>query len=315
MDAVKIAIVGAGLMAREHARAFGGLPGVEVVAIHSRTKQKAEALAAELAIPMVAESVAEMASTGANLVIVAVPELSARKVINDCIAHDWAMLLEKPAGYNLTEAEAIAADVRAIGNTAFVALNRRFYSSFLRIQGALSEVEPQSRFIHVQDQQSYAEARAYNHPEEVVTHFMYANSIHNIDLIRAFGRGTITQVRPIQPWKGEDTEIMLAHVEFDSGDTALYEGIWKGPGPWACAVSTVSQRWMMMPLEEASRQKAGERRRETFERDAVDIDYKPGLRRQAEAVVDALRGGEGKGLVTLAESLQTMRMIHAMFGV
>src|SRR5262245_51086952 len=185
MDPVRIAIVGAGLMASEHARAFSTVAGTELVAIHSRTRQKAEQLAAEHRIPLVADSIAGMAASGANLVVVAVPELSAREVILACLEHKWTMLLEKPAGYNLAEAELVERAARRSANQIFVALNRRFYSSFLRVRDALGSVEGERRFIHVQDQQSYAEARAHNHPEEVVHHFMYANSIHNIDLIRA----------------------------------------------------------------------------------------------------------------------------------
>jgi predicted dehydrogenase len=315
MDQVRVAIVGAGLMAREHARAFRATQGTELVAIHSRTREKAEQVAAEHGIPQVAASIAEMAAAGANLVIVAVPELAAKDIIGSCLSHDWTMLLEKPAGHNLVEAEEVERAVSRTGKRAFVALNRRFYSSFLRIRGALETVAGERRFIHVQDQQSYAEARSHNHPEEVVRHFMYANSIHNIDLIRAFGRGAVSRVTPVMPWKGEQTEVVLAHVEFDSGDSGLYEGIWKGPGPWACSVSTPSQRWVMMPLEEASRQLAGQRRREAFERAAADVDFKPGLLKQADAVAKAVRGEPTEGLVTLAESLQTMRLIHAVFGV
>jgi predicted dehydrogenase len=315
MDPVKIAIVGAGLMAREHARAFAATAGTEIVAVHSRTRAKAEQLAAEYRIPLVAESIGEMASAGANLVVVAVPELSAREVILSCLGHEWTMLVEKPAGYNLAEAELIERAARNSATRIYVALNRRFYSSFLRVRDALQAVHTERRFIHVQDQQSYAEARAHNHPEEVVRHFMYANSIHNIDLIRAFARGEVVRVTPVMPWQGEETEVVLAHVEFESGDAALYEGIWKGPGPWACSVSTPSQRWSMMPLEEASRQLAGQRRREPFEREQIDVDFKPGLLRQADAVVGAMRGAEATSLVTLSRSLDTMRLIHAMFGI
>ena len=34
----------------------------------------------------------------------------------------------------------------------------------------------------------------------------------------------------IKPWKVERTEIVLSFIEFSSGDSAIYEGIWKGPG-------------------------------------------------------------------------------------
>ena len=177
-----------------------------------------------------------------------------------------------------------------------------------------AEVDARQRFIHVQDQQSYAEARRYNHPEAVVEKFMYANSIHLIDLIPFFGRGKVLRVERITPWNGEVTEVMLAHVEFESGDSALYEGLWKGPGPWACSVSTPSRRWSMQPLEQAVFQNAGERSRQTIEPSEDDRQYKAGFLLQARAATAAVRG-ETSEIATLDDSLQTMRLIHQLFGV
>ena len=46
MTDTRVAIVGAGAMAREHIRAFADVPRVTVCGIHSRTREKAEKLAA-----------------------------------------------------------------------------------------------------------------------------------------------------------------------------------------------------------------------------------------------------------------------------
>ncbi len=50
----RVAVVGAGGMAREHLRAFGDVPGVALAGIHSRTRVRDEALAAEFEVPAVA---------------------------------------------------------------------------------------------------------------------------------------------------------------------------------------------------------------------------------------------------------------------
>jgi predicted dehydrogenase len=315
MRDVSIAIVGAGGMAKEHARAFAALPNVNVAGLTSRTRARADALAAELGIPVVANSVAELYErTHADLVVVAVPELSANPVAMQALPRPWAVLMEKPAGYDLRDAEAIAATAQGRQAPVMVGLNRRFYSSSLRIKADLETRPGEKRFIHVQDQQSYEEARRYNHPPEVVEKFMYANSIHLIDLIPFFARGKVSRIQQITPWKGEDTELMIAYVEFDSGDTALYEGLWKGPGPWAANVSTRGKRWIMQPLEDAVYQNAGERARHTIERSDDDKQFKAGFLLQAKAAVAAVRG-EPSSIPSIEDSLQTMRLINQMFGV
>jgi predicted dehydrogenase len=325
MRDVSIAIVGAGGMAREHAKAFASLPNVKVAGLASRTRARAEALAAELGIPVVADSVDELYErTKADLLIVAVPELSANAVAMSAFKHPWAVLMEKPAGYDLADAEKIAAAAgererlaERSGQRAgpvMVGLNRRFYSSARTIKADLETRPDEKRFIHVQDQQSYEEARRYNHPPQVVEKFMYANSIHLIDLIPFFARGTVSRVQAVTPWRGEQTEVMLAYVEFDSGDTALYEGLWKGPGPWAANVSTPGKRWIMQPLEDATYQNAGERARHLIERSEEDKQFKAGFLLQARAAVAAVRG-ERSTIPSIDDSLQTMRLINQMFGV
>lgn len=312
---IGVAVSGAGSMAREHIRAFASLPEVSVTGVFSRTQARAEALAREFSIPHVATSVDDLwQKTQADLVVITVPELSANAVAKAAFAHPWAVLMEKPAGYDLADAEDIAAAAAGRSAPVMVGFNRRFYSSTLAIGADLEARPGQRRFIHVQDQQSYEEARRYNHPEPVVEKFMYANSIHLIDMIMAFGRGAISRVDRITPWRGAETEVMLAHVEFDSGDTALYEGIWKGPGPWACAVSTVGRRWTMQPLETATFQNAGERTRTTLDLSEDDRVFKPGFLLQARAAADRTRG-QSSSIASLQDSLATMRLIHRIFGI
>lgn len=312
---VSVAIIGAGSMAREHIRAFSSLEGVKVSGIFSRTPARATALAQEFTIPHVADSMDSLyEKTRADLVVQTVPELSASAVAKSALAHPWAILMEKPAGYDLKDAKAIASLAAGHPVPVMVGLNRRFYSSTLAIKADLDARPGEKRFIHVQDQQSYAEARRYNHPAEVVEKFMYANSIHLIDMLNALGRGNVKAVNRITPWLGEETRTMLAHIEFDSGDSGLYEGLWHGPGPWACAVSTDSRRWTMQPLEQATYQNAGERGRQTVEASELDRNFKAGFVLQAQAAIGRVRG-EDVEIASIEESLRTMHLIHQIFGV
>jgi predicted dehydrogenase len=309
---VRVAMVGAGSMAREHLKAFAAVPCVSLSGIFSRTAAKAQTLATEFKIPHVCNNVTELHEhSRADIVVVAVPELAARSVAQACFEHPWTILMEKPAGYNLADAEAILAAAQRKKRRVFVALNRRFLSS---TRSALDDLQsnPGSRFIHVQDQQSLDTARAIGHPPEVVAHWMYANSVHLVDYLRVFGRGAITAVKPMQRWE-PGTAVLLATVEFASGDLGLYSGIWQGPGPWAVTVSTPAKRWEMRPLEQAQFQLAGERRLQPVEMHVWDREFKPGFRLQAEEVVKAVRG-EPSLAPTLDQATETMRLIGGIFG-
>lgn len=314
MKTIHIAIIGAGTMARQHILAFQDQANVKIQAIHSRTRSKAEVLAQEFNIPIVANSITELyEQSKAQLVIVCVPELQANAVAKACFKLNWTVLLEKPAGYHWLDANDIAEAALQAPQAVFVAFNRRFYQSALSIAADLN-ARDEPRYIRVQDQQNFSEARAHQHPEEVVQKFMYANSIHVIDLICYFARGNITKVVPIVPWQGDATQIMLGYVEFDSGDKALYEGIWQGPGPWACSISTPSRRWEMRPLEKAIVQNKNERTLSETASDPLDTSYKAGFYRQAEEICKAVRGEKNQA-VSIQESLKTMELIHKLFQV
>lgn len=301
-------------MAREHARAFADVPGVTLAGIHSRTRARAEALAGEFGIEAVCDSVDELREkSAAGLVVVAVPVLATAELAVACMAHSWTVLLEKPAGLDIAEARALARAAGTAEARMFVALNRRFYGATRAALDDLSRSD-HPRFIHVQDQQDLAQVRAQGQPERVVENWMYANSVHLVDYFTTFGRGGVKDVRVIEPWRGEDTPVVLAYVTFESGDRGLYEGIWKGPGPWAVSVTTPGRRWKMRPLESASYQNAGERTLNETVPDAWDRDFKPGLRRQAEMAVRAAMGQESD-LPDLAQSLQTMELIEAIFRI
>jgi predicted dehydrogenase len=309
----RVAVVGAGAMAREHLRAFADIPGVVLAGLHSRTRSRAETLAAEFRVAEVYNSIEELHhGTHADLVVVTVPELSMNAVSRSCFRFPWTILLEKPAGFNLHDAEAIACEAGESERPVFVALNRRLYSS---TQAAIRDLEGNSarRFIHVRDQQDQSAALAGGQPISVVENWMYANSIHTIDFLRVFGRGRIVDVRAVLPWTPERPDVVVSAITFDSGDVGVYEGIWNGPGPWAVTVSTATRRWELRPLEVAAYQDRGERTLRPVESHPWDTAFKAGFRRQAQLAVDAATGRGGAGLATVADALETMRLIAKIF--
>ena len=243
--------------------------------------------------------------------VVTVSEPAMKPVGLACMPFEWALLLEKPPGLTPQETRDLLTASEAQERQVFVGLNRRFYST---TQAALRDLanSDDPRYIYVQDQQSQSAAAAAGFPEPVVANWMYKNSIHLIDYLRVFGRGAITNVTPILPWNPDTSQIVLAKVDFSSGDVGMYEGIWRGPGPWAVSISTEQKRWEMRPLEEAQYQIAGERKRHSFDVADVDKQFKTGFHLQAEQTIAAMRGKPSQ-MPTLADALETMELVQAIF--
>jgi predicted dehydrogenase len=312
---VKIALVGAGYMAREHLRAFQGLPSVELAGVFSRTEDKARELAKEFGVSRVCHSVEQLyRETRANLVVVTVRELAMAEVAKQCFQFPWVCLLEKPAGYDLQDAESILSAAKGANATVYVALNRRCYASTRQALSMLTH-EAGRRLVIVHDQQDQAAAAESGQPPEIVRNYMFANSIHLIDYLRVFGRGEPTAVRIISPWTPADPGFVVAGVEFDSGDVGVYHGTWSGPGPWAVSVTDTTLRLEMRPLESLTVQPRGERRAAPVDLGTIDVDFKPGLRAQAIQAVAAVRDRANPGLATLEDSTHSMRLAARIFDI
>lgn len=310
--ACKVAVVGAGSMAREHIRAFAAVPGVTIVGLHSRTRQRAESLAGEFGISTVCDSVEELYSkTRPDLVVVAVFELAMEEVSRECFKFPWTILLEKPPGYDLTTAQRIVTSAKDNSRKVYVGLNRRCMSTTRKALEEAASVEGR-RFISVADQQDTDAAIEMGQPMEVVRNLMYSNSIHVIDYFSVFGRGAISKVSNVVPWKPDDPFIVLSKIEFDSGDIGLYQGIWNGPGPWSVTITCASKRWELRPLEQLHVQHRGERKTQPVLASSWDSEFKPGFRLQAEMAVKAAIGQPSE-LPTLDGAMTTMKLIHSIF--
>lgn len=309
-----VAFVGAGNMTVEHLKAFQDVPGVELSGIFSRTHARAERLAKEFGIKNVCGSISELYEvTKAQLVVISVSELSVREVCLDAFKYPWVSLVEKPAGYNLMDAQKIAVAANELGRKAFVALNRRHYASTRAVIQELSNAEGQ-RLIHVYDQENPSIALAAGRPKDVVRNWMYANSIHVIDYFRLFARGEIESVEPIIRWQPETPRFVMAKINYSSGDIGIYEAIWDGPGPWAVTVTTQHKRWEMRPLEQATVQLYKSRKLDPLPAHQWDSDFKPGFRLQAEEAINAVRQ-QPTGLPTLDEGVETMKLVSAIYEI
>lgn len=310
----KVAIIGAGYMAKEHIRAFKNIPDVEVLGISSRTRNKAEELAKEFDIKIVADSIAELyTQTKADLVVISVPVLKTKEIVLEALEYPWLQLIEKPVGCSVQEGEEILSAFNEKTQKGFAAFNRRFYSS---TQTVIKDqvTSNASRFITVLDQEDPWVKTQEPKPQQLIDCWMYANSIHLIDYFCFLGRGKIISVVPVVKWNPTNPFIVTAQINFESGDTGLYQAVWGAPGPWAVTVTTKEKRWELRPLEQANCQIYGSRSLKTIPIEQVDIDFKAGLRAQAEEAVKAVRGLPNS-LVTLEDSLVTMKLVRSIYGV
>jgi len=311
---LRLGIIGAGKMARFHAAAFQAIPGAEVSAIHSRTLESAEKFAAEFQVEYIHATLGELiAAQTCDALLICVSPTAMCEISLRAMESGLPLLLEKPPGLDLNEAQQLAAAAQKTGSRAWVALNRRFFASTLRVQEAIAAAIGR-RYVHVVDQQNLADSAKRGHSEETLANWMYANSLHLVDLLKLFCRGEVMAIHPLVPWRSDFHQLAVFGVEFSSGDYGVFEANWSGPGPWSVAVTCPDQRWELRPLETARWWGQLRAAPTEFPLSEDDAKYKPGLLEQARAFVAAVQGNPTT-LPTLADGLASMQLVHDLFRI
>jgi predicted dehydrogenase len=309
---VSVAFIGAGYMTTEHAKAFANIDNVVLCGIFSRTRSKAEALAATYPDMICCDSIASLyESCQPDLVVIAVPELSVRVVCEEAFQFPWTCLVEKPVGYDYDDAEAICHTAEKHNTRVYVGLNRRHYSSTKNVLAEMAETDGK-RLIHVYDQENPKAALAAGQPEKVVENWMYANSIHVVDYFNFMGRGQIISIENLISYDPSTPLFVLSKLAYDSGDIGIYECVWNAPGPWSVVINTQSKRWEMRPVEQATCQLYGSRKQEPLPIHEWDSQFKPGLRLQAQECVNAVMGLE-HNLPSIKDAFISMKLIKAIY--
>jgi predicted dehydrogenase len=314
-DETRIAMIGAGRMAEAHLKAFLAHAGVVCTGIYSRTPQRAVALAHRYGCPPVYTSLADLYGQGKpHGVIIAVSCPCLSEVTRAAMDYDWTILMEKPPGLTPSETETLLTVQRRCRRRVFVGMNRRFIGVMRRAREALEHAGG-AQVIHVQDTQDLSLARQYHEPEIVMRHWMYANSIHTIDLLRYFG-GDVAGVKVLRPWTCTYSGTVLAAIEFARGASGIYEGFWESPGPWAVTAVAPGVRCELRPLEKLLLWRAGAAPEEITV-PTEDRHFKPGLYAQAGAFLRAIhrKPASGVGLTDLADAMLTMRLIRKIYAV
>ena len=178
-----LAIVGAGPITEEYLKVLKDLrKDVQVTGIFSRTKSKAEALAKNYKILNVCSSVKDLYKRSkANGVLIAVSINSTEKVLIQAMNYKWKSFVEKPVGINLNQAKKLPRYLKEKKHSCYIALNRNFYSSVIKLKRILKNDKKSKRIIIINDQENIIQAKKEKYPKKIINNWMYCNSIHLID--------------------------------------------------------------------------------------------------------------------------------------
>jgi len=314
MDRLRVAVIGAGGMARRHMEVLSSLADVELAALSSRGVEKLEKLAKEFGIPdRYRDNEQMLEKVRPDAVIVAVSALNNYEVTLSCIKRRVPTLLEKPPGLTVAESERLLQASKEYPGQYMVALNRRFYSI---VQAGKKLLDESGGLVSVlvQAPEDIAAIRAMNfHPPEVLTHVPAANGIHCIDLLRFFG-GDVLQVHALSSiWRDTVRNSYGAVLRFKSGVIGHYVANWTAPGRWEVTLYGFDMRVDYSPLESASVTRRDGSKSDVPKED-VYMKFKPGFYKQDRFFMDRVKDGGRieRPAADLEDALGTMRLVEAI---
>lgn len=312
---IRVGLVGAGLMARQHLLAIARNPGVQAVGLASRTRGKAQALAEEFGVPLVADSPAELARAARPdaLMVLVSPQAMAPVALR-CLDLGLPLFLEKPVGLSAAEAQKAAEAARSARVPCMVGFNRRHYSVFAK---GLELVRARGRLlaVHVEGSERMAVARATGRfSEEVLRAWLFANATHTIDLLRHFG-GEPEEVCAFSASLREPLgDQFAACLRFSGGTLGSYTANWHSPGGWGVVLKGEGVSVEFRPLE-SGRATFADGAAQDIAPDAAEDGLKAGLAGQLAAFADMVRTGRlDAPSQDLDGALLTMRLAERLAG-
>jgi UDP-N-acetylglucosamine 3-dehydrogenase len=218
--ALRIGVVGAGVMGTNHARVLAGLPDTNLVGIVDPLPAH-RIRATELAGCRTFADLDELLAEGVDAVTIAAPTHLHHEIALACIARGIHILVEKPIASSVEEGRDIVTAARRAGVTLMVGHVERFNPAVAAIKQAISG----------EDILSIAITRVGPFPPRMSNVGVVIDlAVHDIDLIRWFTESDIVEVQPqLSSAVAEREDIALLQFRTASGVLAHINTNWLTP--------------------------------------------------------------------------------------
>jgi predicted dehydrogenase len=218
--ALRVGVVGAGVMGSNHARVLAGLPGVTLVGIVDPLPEH-RAPATALAGCRAFAELDELFEEGVDAMTIAAPTHLHHEIALACITRNIHILVEKPVATTVEEGQDIVNAARSAGVTLMVGHVERFNPAVAAIKQAIAG----------EDILSIGITRVGPFPPRMSNVGVVIDlAVHDIDLIRWFTESDIVEVQPqLSSAVAEREDIALLQFRTASGVLAHINTNWLTP--------------------------------------------------------------------------------------
>ncbi|MCR2794096.1 Gfo/Idh/MocA family oxidoreductase [Microbacterium sp. zg.Y625] len=230
---VRIAVVGAGFMGRQHIGFIRGSSRAELVAV---VDPRADALTG-LDCPVFSETRSMLDTVHPDAVVVANPNAAHVDTARECIEAGAAVLLEKPMASSYSAALRLADTVARQRARLLVGHQRRHHPAIARARAAIHAgeigqvVAVSGMWSARKDDAYFTDTPWHSEPGAGVT---LINLVHDLDLLRhLFGEPAEVQAMSSRHARGLDVEDTVSvNLRFESGVMGSFLASDAGVSPW-----------------------------------------------------------------------------------
>jgi hypothetical protein len=218
--ALRVGVVGAGVMGSNHARVLAGLPGISLAGVVDPLEAHRTRLSQFTDCPTF-DTLEQLLAEGVEAVTIAAPTHLHHEIALACIARKIHVLVEKPIASSVQEGRDIVDAAQRAGVTLMVGHVERFNPAVAAIKQALTG----------EDILSIAITRVGPFPPRMSNVGVVIDlAVHDIDLIRWFTESDIVEVQPqLSSAVAEREDIALLQFRTASGVLAHINTNWLTP--------------------------------------------------------------------------------------
>jgi hypothetical protein len=297
--ALRVGVIGAGVMGSNHGRVLAGLPDVTLVGIVDPLPEHRTRATNMIGCPVFSD-VDDLVAAGVDAVTIAAPTHLHHEISLKCLALGIHVLVEKPIASTVEEGREIVDAAERAGVTLMVGHVERFNPAVAAIKQAIKD----------EDILSIAITRVGPFPPRMSNVGVVIDlAVHDIDLIRWFTESDIAEVQPqLSSAVAEREDIALLQFRTASGVLAHINTNWLTP--FKARNVTVATRGKYVMGDLLTRQVTecfGFKPDGSYSMRHLPVGHDEPLRAELIAFVDAVRSG-GVPAVTGDEGVASLEI-------
>lgn len=311
----RLAIVGYGAIAEKHIEVFRAL-GAEITASCNRSEVGRRRAAKKGVIQHIYADPMDMVNKERpDGLLVTASVFSLFDLAKRLIPCGIPMLMEKPPGLSLGQAQELAGLSRRHGTHVMVGLNRRFYTVYQQTLASMGGREAVTG-VYVEWSEDPQKMLSVGHPPAVLPVLNFANSLHGIDLLTFFA-GEIQEPRFWGRNLGGSAESFRLQMSVEGvaqyGARVRFDSNWDVPGRWRLVVDFPGARLVSAPLETGSLLLYGKSPQDVLP-GPEDSSFKAGFYGQAKYFLDVVRTGKTVAwpACSIAEACTSMALAEGL---